>query len=277
MAVTVSLNPADFDLKIISPPLIQPPVIAGSNMRFSGSKIELSGFATLLGQPSDSPQGWKIGFIQAQWVETNWSSYRGLHHAEGSIFIQRGRTPARLQRVCRDCVDRTPVAAIFYNTRPGAGELAFAKASDSFPLVLPVRHYDSPADECILKLQNTLTGKPNFLREAQFEFLFYATLSVQGPSGAFRHLVGVYWNVRWQYIFDQPGFRPQVVPAGTGATVSGPFRGSPTDPRFTSVLASPAETRSCNDIFRAALNAFNPGSPNRHESRVWTNYDVTAP
>ncbi len=277
MAVSVSSNPADCDLRVTTAPVITPPRNNGLNMTFPGTEIRLNGFTTLLGSPGDSARGWTAGILQAEWAETNWCSYRGACDTDGSIFIQRGRGPARSQRACRDCVDGVPINAVFYNTLPGAGEVASGMDDAPFPQVLRVRHYDAPGDECPLTLRNSLTGKGNLLREVQFEFMFCATLSVRDPAGAFRHMMGVYWNTRWQYRFEQPGYRAVVNPAGTGCTVGSVFRGDPHDRRFVSVLTSPTETRSCNDIFRTASLAFNPGSPNRHESRTWTNFVVTAP
>jgi len=277
MPVTVSPHPSDCELRVTARPIVNAPVIDGANMRFTSTQIGLSGFATLLGSPGDSAMGFNVGFIQAQYVETNWCSYRGAASANGSILVQRGRAPARSQRACRDCVDGTSVTSIFYNTNVAFGEIAPGNRGQPFPQVLRVRHFDQPAETCPLRLRNTLTGQMNLLHEAQLEFLFCALLSVKDPFARFRHLMGVYWNTRWQYTFQQPGFRPIINPAGTGSTVGTPFRGDPSDLRFASVLTSPAETKSCNDIFRAAAGAFNPGSPNRHESRVWTDFSVTVP
>jgi hypothetical protein len=276
MAVTVSSNPSDCELLVAARPASGVPSIEGNGMFLTASPIRLTGFATLLGNPGDSGAGWKVGFIQAQWVETNWCSYRGAVASDGSIFIQRGKAPSRSKQACRDCVDHSPMANVFYNIGPNEGGVALG-AAGRFPMVLRVRHQDQPRDRCPLTLQNTLTGKTNFLHEAQFEFLFCTLLSVQDPAGNFQHLMGVYWNVRWQYTFTQPGYRATVKPLGTGAVVGAPFRAGQIDHRFASVLTSPAETQSCNMIFRAATSAFNPGSPNRHESRVWTDFTVTAP
>jgi hypothetical protein len=140
-----------------------------------------------------------------------------------------------------------------------------------------VSHYDLPVETCPLTLENTLTGKSNFLREVQLEFMFCTLLSAQDPSGGFHHQMGAYWNVRWHYSFDQPRYRPTVNRAGTGAHVSASFAGDPRDLRFAPVLTSSLQTRSCNDLARAAQSAFNPGAANRHESRVWTDYYVTVP
>lgn len=277
MAVTVSPHPSDYQLLVTGHPAPGVPAIEGNGMFFTASPVRLSGFATLLGNAGDSALGWKVGFIQVQWVETNWCAYRGAASNDGSIFIQRGKMPARSQQACRDCVDRTPVASVFYSTDPTDGELVSGNGNSAYPLVLRVKHQDQPRDRCPLTIQNSLTAKPNFLHEAQFEFLFCTLLSVQEPTGGFRHLTGVYWNLRWQYTFAQPGYRATLKPAGTGATISAPFTGGPNDPRFASVVTSLAQTRTCNDVFRAATSAFNPGAPNRHESRVWTDFNVTAP
>lgn len=279
MAVTVSSHPSDCELNVTVYPASLTPSIEGSEMRFSGREIRLNGSVKLLGDPGDSANGWKVGFIQAQWVETNWCSYRGQSNSDGSIFIQRGRAPARSQQACRDCVETTPLRSVFYNTKVMDGEIASGSATDSFPLVLRVKHYDAPEERCPLSLQNSLTGKKNFLREVQFEFLFCTIMSVQDPAGTFQHVMAVYWNKRAQYRFEQPGYLPKANPSGTGSTVGVPFHlaGQMIDPRFASVLTRLTETRSCNDLAIAARNAFDAGAPNRHESPIWKDFNVTAP
>ncbi|HEX4229268.1 MAG TPA: hypothetical protein VHZ07_11410 [Bryobacteraceae bacterium] len=224
MAVAVSSDPSDCDVQVTARTALSAPSIQGTAMYFRGSRMRLNGFATLKGSPGDSTVGWKVGFIQAQWVETNWCSYRGQSNNDGSIFIQRGRAPARTQRACRDCDDSSPIASVFYSVNPQHGETAVGVAGSHFPLVLRVHHSDEPSDACPLTLQNILTGKTNYLREAQFEFLFCTLLSAQEPSGSFRHLIGVYWNTRWQYTFEQPGYRAKVNARGTSADIGMPFR-----------------------------------------------------
>jgi hypothetical protein len=169
------------------------------------------------------------------------------------------------------------MASVFYSTNPLHREVAQGAAGDRFPLVLRVNHTDQPTDSCPLTIRNTLTGKDNFLQEAQFEFFFCTTLSVQDPAGQFTHLLGVYWNTRWHYSFSQPGNRAQVNPQGTGATIGHPFRVGAIDPRFAPVFTSPGQVQSCNAIFRAAMAAFQPGARNRHETRTWSNFNVTVP
>jgi hypothetical protein len=238
------------------------PTAINGSIHFACSPIRLHGSVTLQESPGDSAKGWRAGFLQVQRAETNWCSYRGPSNNDGSIFIQRGRPPARSQRACRHCTPATRFRDIFYSTDPVDGEIATGKAGDTFPLVLNVKHYDSPADGCTLKLTNSLTNKSNLLREAQFEFLFCAILTVQDPSETFRHMMGVYWNTRWHFRFEQPGNRTIVIPGGTGSLVGIPFHvdQGQIDRRFAPVLTSRTEYRSCNDIFRNAYTAFDPGS-----------------
>jgi hypothetical protein len=122
MAVTVSADPSDCEVRVTARTLLSAPSIQGTTMYFRGARMRLSGFATLKGSPGDSASGWKVGFIQAQWVETNWCSYRGQTNNDGSIFIQRGRPPARTQRACRDCDDSRPISSVFYSVNPQHGE-----------------------------------------------------------------------------------------------------------------------------------------------------------
>ena len=275
MAVTVSTSPSDSAIQVTARTKLDPPTIKGDVMTFNGSNIGLSAHATLLGKPGDSAVGWTAGFIQAEWVETNWCAYRGAANKDGSILIQKGRSPARTQRACRDCVD--DVSDVFYYPKASSGEIAVGAADCDFPLVLRLTHFDKPSDNSPLQLRNTTTGKINFLHEAQLEFMFCALLSVRDPAGNFTHVMGIYWNTRWQYTFDQPGNRPIINPAGTGAVIGNPFHASMIDPRFAPVVTSTAQTKSCNDLANATISAYTVGSPNRHESRVWTDFDVTAP
>jgi hypothetical protein len=122
---------------------------------------------------------------------------------------------------------------------------------------------------------NSLTGKNNWLREAQLEFHFCTVLVVRDPALNFTQLKHFYWNTLWQYRFHASAFpmvaattRIEPIAAGIGAHVSHVFEGVATDRRFAGVLTSP-QTSSCND-FAAAESA----SPNIRVSRIWDNFDV---
>jgi hypothetical protein len=278
--MAVRIEPNSAKLVMTALPRVNAPVVSGVDMSFTGTPIQASGAVTLLGNPGDSAAGWTLGFIQAQWIETNWCSYRGQHNNDGSIFIQRARPPARPHQACRDCVDASPVNNIFYSALAVHGEVAAGAAGAVFPLKLSVRHFDRPSETCRLVEQNTRTGKPNFLAEAQLEFHFCTILTVRDPTLSFHHQLAFYWNMHWQDRFHPTsfsvppaGFRIEVVPAGTAANVGHVIQGAPTDHRFTGVLTTP-QTQSCNQVFRAARTAVGVGSPNRHESAVWEDFDV---
>jgi len=229
----------------------------------------------------DSPVGWTVGFIQAQWVETNWCYYRGQHVDDGSIFIQRGKPPARRYQEGRDCVDGSPINSVFYSALPGHSETANAPAGGAFPLKLSVRHFDQPSDICALVERNTIKGRPNCLSEAQLEFHFCTLLTVRTPGGEFHHQRFLYWNIRWcarfhptTHAVPPAAFGIELVPSGTDANVGHVGAGAPADPRFSRVLTAP-QTGSCNQVFAAAIAAAEAvGSPNRHQSATWQKFDV---
>jgi hypothetical protein len=253
-------------------------------MFFGSTKIMAAGDVALRGGPIDSAHGWRLGFIQAQWIETNWCSYKGQSNSDGSVFVQRARPPARPSQACLDCVDGSPISEVFYNTLYQSHALGISPLRAVFPVTLRATHYDKPGDSCKLTEPNSRTGKLNYLAEVQLDFHFCTILTLQDPLLAFHHQQHFYWNVRWQYTFRPSSFtvppasmnwNPKKVAAGTGADVGKIHRGNPLDRRFAGVLGK-RQTRNCNDVFLAA-RAATDGGANRHESLVWTNFDVTQP
>jgi hypothetical protein len=217
--------------------------------------------------------GWTLGFIQAEWVDTNWLYYRGEHNNDGSILFQRSRPPSRPVKACRD-VD--PATDIFYTD---SWNLPAVKLTDSFPLTLKVDHSDRPKDSCDGVVLNSKTGKNNFLREAQLEFLFCTVLTARDPTGRYFHLKSFYWNVRWQARFQPFSFASpmgvwHVTPTagGQGQSTSGVIEGEPSDRRFKGILTDLA-VPGCNALTPLYTN-MPPGHICRHESNVWTSFDV---
>ena len=244
---------------------------------FDSVSMSADGEVTLNGNAGDPTVGWQIGWVQAQWIETNWYYYRGQFNNHGSLIIQRARPPARLRQSCRDTSG--PVADIF--TILAAPEFV-SNPAGAFPLRVQVSTSDPPGDSCDLTLINTLTGQTNFLREAQLEFHFCTVLTVRDPAGNFHHQASFYWNLHWQARFSPTSFpNPAAnqwiitpIVGGNGSAASQAIPGLPTDRRFVNVLTS-VQAQSCNDIFQAATAASAaPGSINRRESRIWDNFDV---
>ncbi len=254
---------------------------------FANTPVRATGEVTLLGNPGESAAGWRLGFIQAEWVETNWVYYRGLSNADGSLFINRARPPSRTQRATRDTLDNpaagggTTVNEVFYDGLNQIGGIADGTAGAVFPLTLKVAHFDQPNLRVRMQETNELTGAPNFLREAQFEFMFVTVLSLRDPSNNFHHLASFYWNVRHQARFTPQltagalsGFSARATPGGNGPGISHVIMGTPSDHRFTGVLTN-NQPGSSNEIFRNAMNGASAlGSANRHAARVWQSFDV---
>lgn len=247
--------------------------LATGRASFQGSSITATGAARLAGHAGDSPAGWELGFVQAQWIETNWVSYLGRHDSDGSLFLQRGRPPARPAQGCRDTVGA--VGAIWYNAADNG-------TTGSLHAPLSARFYDKPGDDCALVERNGRTGKDNYLSEAQFEFHFCTVLVLRDPGGVFHQLCSFYWNVHWQASFHPSHFTPagpthwsiRPVRNGNSSAVSHVIQGSVTDHRFRNLITGPA-TQNCNAIFAAAERSVEPpAGGGRHESAHWHEFNV---
>src|SRR5437899_11632718 len=85
------LKPGSSHIKFDAFPTAFRPTVVGGQALFQCSKIEATGSVTLIG--SQPAAGWALGFIQVEWVDTNWLYYRGKENDHGSIFFQRSRPP----------------------------------------------------------------------------------------------------------------------------------------------------------------------------------------
>ena len=251
----------------------QAPTFSGGRARFACTPMHCEGVVQFNDSGADDRRQWRVGWVQAQWIETTWGNYRGQKVGDGSIFLQRARPPARPRQACRDTSG--PVADIF--TDPGDPREFSPIPAGPMPISVSVESNDPPGESYLLILQNSKAGnKPNFLQEVQVEFHFCTVLTVRDDSLNFHHQAHFYWNVHWQY-----RFHPQVFPSptdaqwiatpvakGIGAHHSHAIAGTPQDARFANVLTS-AQVSSCVDIATAESN-----SPNVQEFPVWTDVDV---
>jgi len=268
--------------------IIQKPQVQAPNIVFGGvatpmsayahfsltDPVRLSGSLQLTGSAGESATGNTLGFIQAQYVETNWVYYRGQTNNDGSVFLQRARSPARPQQSCRDTVHNNP-NVVWYNS---ADNKIVSAPGNAYPITLSAAFFDKPSETCPLMTINSKTKKTNYLHEAQFEFAFCAVLALRDSTsaGVFNQLLHVYWNTRWQYKFKPKNFAQagnslwtvNSVRTGTRASVSSVFTGAATDPRFSTVLTGPV-AQSCNRVFQNAT-----ANPNRYERTVWINFNV---
>jgi len=269
--MAVSIVPGSASVSITSRPGVNAPVVGATNVQFGSQTIQATGRVNFTLLPTDSVTGWFVGWIQAQWIETNWGYFRGQLNNHGSVFHQRARPPARPGQSCRDTVG--PVGDIFYST--SAGLRSSPTAGPTSPQTVNVVFRDTPGETYPISVTNSLTGQPNFLREVQLEFHFATVFIVRDPAGNFHQQSHFYWNMHWQYRFTPTAFPPgpgtmTVTPitAGIGGNVGHIIKGAATDKRFAGVLTS-AQSNSCNQVASTAS-----GSPNVKESRVWDNFDV---
>ncbi len=274
MVVTVVPGSAQisFDLRPgAQAPVINPPT-APRTALFDSTPMGASGEVRLRGDAGDSPAGWTLGFVQVQWIETNWVFYRGQQRDHGSLFLQRGRPPARRTQACRD-THLSPVNDIWYSP-PDNG------TTSSFFQELACSIYDKPVESCWLVERNSLANQDNYLSECQLGFAFCTVLVLRSPSGSFQQLAHFYWNVRWQARFRPSAFG-QPVPQqwritpnpGYRAGLSHVFGGAVSDRRFAGILTSP-QTQNCQQMSDAARRQVEPGGAGRHESKRWTSVDV---
>lgn len=274
---------ASSSIRITNRPTLAPtqvvPTPVGNSASFTlATTIEAVGSVTLAGSRGDSAAGWSVGFIQAQWIETNWGDYRGAVAHDGSSFLQRARPPARPHQACAD--NGNPGDAFYGSSAsgpwtPNGGTIPLPyvsalSAHPSFPVTVDVIHSDQPSDGYAVSRVNALTGKINWLDAAQLEFAFCTVLAVRSPGNKLHMLRGFYWNVNWQNSFSQVhGLTvPKIVPGGSACHVGQIFTGAPSDPRFMNVLTR-AQPTNCNNIFRQAS-----AHPNIREERQWSQFDV---
>jgi hypothetical protein len=210
---------------------------------------------TVEGDPGDNLAGWRFGFIQILRLETNWAYYRGQFNKHGSLFLQRGRCPGLTGRAC---LDKEEWPGFFYSKNSTTDP--FQPTPVGFPVTVSVTGWnDAPGDDFRLREKNSLTGKVNFLREAQMGMLFCTLFSAQDPAGKLHHLAHFYWNVRWEARFQPADFTDPLgvawhvhpTPGGNGRNVSHVFQGAPSDRRFMDVLLVPP-VLTCNEISKRA-------------------------
>jgi len=274
--MAISIVAGSSQIQITQRPSVAPPVIndgAGDVSFPIGRQILATGSARFNIDAGDAVAGWFLGWLQAQWIETNWGYYRGAGNSDGSSFFQRARPPARPRQACRDTFG--PVGQIFYGVEPTRRATLPAGPSPAGGALVSTNFNDGPADTYPIRVTNSLRTKDNWLREVQLEFHFCTVLVVRDPAGNFTQLKSFYWNTHWQYRFHTSSFpmtagntRIEAIAGGVGANVSHIIEGRVIDQRFTGVLTAP-QAKSCND-FAADESA----RPNIRESRVWDNFDV---
>jgi hypothetical protein len=272
--MAIAVVPGSILMKVTQRPAVATPVVDGTSMSFKCQQgITISGRCKINGGPGDNPEGWTLGLIQLQWIETNWGYYRGQFDHDGSCLLQRARPPARAAQGCRDT---HYAGGIFFDNDP-AVNWTVAAAGAPFPIDMTAQFSDSPGDAYPLTHPNSLTDKTNFLQAVQLECHFCTILTLNDPAGNFHHLKHLLWNVHWQAKFRPTDYAHiaadwTITPDAMGSTAivsnaGNAYDGEP-ERRFTEIATDPSAPH-CNTV---AQNAFY--APNTKESPVWHNFDV---
>jgi hypothetical protein len=242
--------------------------------------MKMEGRCSITGGSDDKPAGWTLGFIQLQWIETNWAYYQGQNDVDGSVLVRRDRPPARPVQGCRDTL---AAHGILFDNKAGHDRFV-AGAATPFPINMSATFSDAPNDSYPLTRANSRKKTTNFLREVQLEFHFCTILALMDPDpgrqvaalldleNAFLFLKHVFWNVHWQAKFLPSNFADLTAPwtitpsggaLGNAVNVSQTFDGGPTDTRFTGISAA-LLAPNCLALEKAALDA-----PNVTENLNW--------
>ena len=248
-------------LRFVKPGTKSYVAVNGSQAVFTCDFFEAVAEVDLQGGPSETGAGYRLGYTQLQWIETNRATYSGLTKADGWSEVKRDRPPARPAQACRDVALSTDPFTYPPGSQPLQGyapqnllNIDLATVT-TLPTTIKVSHADSPSDSWPTRRMNTKTNKPNFLDWAQLEFHFCSVLLIRRKDGTFHQLKCFYWNVHWNVNFT-------IAPTAgaTGATVSpvassrknvmnfGPIiEGAVTDHRFAA-LVSAANVSTCNTV-----------------------------
>ncbi|MBL8173718.1 MAG: hypothetical protein JNK48_03560 [Bryobacterales bacterium] len=264
--MAISYLPGSASIKITTKPGVKSPEKFSNDMEFNSVAIEATGECQLTGNAGDNPAGWTLGFIQVQFLETNWGYYRGATNADGSAYVNRASTKVRGATHCRDTKSKGEVW--FQNV---AGKDLTLSTSGNLPMTLKVQFMDGPHETYPLYHKNSLTQQFNFLREVQLEFHFCAVLALMSPNKEYTFLKHFLWNMHWQATFKPSSFTDSN-PSWTvtlnssklanSANCSQIAEGGPIDPKITSILTS-ATAANCNEI--AGLGA----AAKLIESKTW--------
>lgn len=264
--MAISYLPGSASVKITTKPGVKTPEKYSTDMEFNSVAIEATGECQLTGVEGDNAAGWTLGFIQVQFLETNWGYYRGAVDADGSAYINRGSSKLRGATHCRD--SKTKGEVWFQNL--SGKDLALA-TNGKLPMSLKVQLMDGPHETYPLYHMNSLTKKHNFLREVQLEFHFCTVLALMSPSKEYQFLKHFLWNMHWQATFQPSSFTDSdpkwtvtlnSTALANSANCSQIAEGGPVDPKIKAVLTA-GSAANCNELATAG------GAAKPTESKSW--------
>lgn len=266
------MNLRTIDLKLLKRALtVQVARQAGAVRLALSPTFQVTAKVTTEGAPPRGASGisdprlapWKLGFMQARILETNWAYYRGAQSSEGCVLNDHS-AGATLQ-ICRDYDQRS--GTVWYEcTNTPSDSYGVPDWTKSAPWKMEFFFGDSPTNDLHEKVINRHNQRYNTLHEARVALAFVTTLT-ELDNGSFRHHRHFFWSVVWHLQASGNPAAPYRLLPGSGFWISDFKAGGPTDKRHLAVLNNPAITPSCNDVVGSTPVV-------KQDSPVWQRFAV---
>jgi hypothetical protein len=196
---------------------------------------------------------WKLGFMQARSLETQWSYYRGSQESDGCVI--NDKVSKQAQGICRD-YDRGLGHVFWEGSKNPADCYGIPDPALKPPWTVTFCFGDQPKGDVPDSVTNPKTGKKNYLHEGRLSMGFVTTMTELAGPGRFVHHRHFMWTVVWHYqAIGGPaasGQGPYKLLSNSGFWISEFKRGAPSDRRYRNVLDDPTLTASCNEVVSTA-------------------------
>jgi len=194
--------------------------------------IKFAAKATASCGPGESAAGYEVGIVQVLTSEVNNGRYQGAVPADGSLWVRPDLPSVRPAGPCIDSATK----GFWHDPK------ALSCNSE-----VSLTYQDFPSDLYPTILENSITKKPNYLKELHIAFEFITALALKRPDGSLQTLHFVRWSEGWDYSFDTPVSGESKVTKGLGQTGNA---------QFVAPMAAPAElptryavpAKNCNTI-----------------------------
>ncbi len=248
--------------------------VAGA-VRPKASPIQVDAACTIKDDGKGTPNSanprlasWKLGFMQARVLETNWAYYRGASPSDGCQLhdkVARQAVP-----ICRDY--DPALNHVWYEVSRNTAD-AYGVPDPAVKPPWPVTFHfgDEPQQDMPERVANPATGQANFLDEARVSMAFVTTLTELAGPGRFVHHRHFFWSVIWHFkAVGGPaakGQGPFTLLPGSGFWISAFRHGAPVNSRYRAVLDDANLTPSCNDVSQGV-------SPVQHTATDWRRFPL---
>lgn len=244
--LTLKQRPKNFQVAYIGGGVVSPscgPIqvdAACTVLAAGGSPVKAS-------NPRTAP--WKLGFMQARILETNWAYYRGAQPGDGSVLVDK--VARQSLRVCRD-YEPADLHVFYEGSATAADCYGVPDPAVKPPWNLSLIFGDQPVSDARPFVLNQQTGKRNYLDEGRVSMGFVTTLTELAGPGRFVHHRHFFWTIIWHYkAVGGPsgnGQGPFALQPSSGFWISAFHRGAPRDARYRAILDDPTLTPSCNAV-----------------------------